>query len=320
MFERHKCKCEKIKEVKVYNTKEVQELYHKVFAASDEMDFLKCANTLKREIIKHTETFTLKLEKNTFHLFLVQVNIHNQVYKFVLDTGAQISGIMSKHQDLIHTYENEQKITIKSASGNQKEMQTICLDRFFLGSLEIKNQSFVVLEHNHFQIPLIKKDIMEFDGIIGWDILSQLDFEIDTKKKVFSVIESEDMFTYCNLIQALFPVVIVYNENKKPAIFGIDSGAKGSWLSEKYSQDNDLKIIREIRGMNVGVLGLEAMHVQLIKECSLSLFETNIKLENIRSGQTQVFMNLALDGIFGNEIFKNKKIQFLNSKGIVRIL
>lgn len=320
MFERHKCKCEKIKEVKVYNTKEVQELYHKVFNASDEMDFTQNLNTATRSIIKHTDAFSLKMEKNAFQLFLISVNIHNKTYKFVLDTGAQISGIMSKHKALIQTYQSEHKIAIKSASGSQKEMPTICLDRFFLGSLEIQNQNFVVLEHNDFKLPIIKKEIMEFDGIIGWDILSQFDFEFDTKKKIFSMVQSDDMFTYCNLIHALFPVVIVYDENKKPAIFGIDSGAKVSWLSEEYTRRKELKIVRDVKGMNVGVHGIETMHVQMIKECTLSLFESKIHLENTRSGQTQVFMNLALDGIFGNEIFRNHSIQFLNSKGIVRIL
>jgi hypothetical protein len=38
------------------------------------------------------------------------------------------------------------------------------------------------------------------------------------------------------------------------------------------------------------------------------------------SNMTKVFDNLTLDGILGNEIFRNRKIQFLNSKGIVRIL
>ena len=320
MFHFHKCKCEKIKELTVYNTKEVQDLYQKVFQASNSMDFTSGLSLDKREIVAHTQTFSIKMQHNHFSLYLVPVVIEGKTYQFIVDTGAQISAILSKHKSLIEKYKIPTKIPVKSAGGSQKAMDTICLDTLFLGSLEIKQQPFVVLDQASFTVRFVNKEVMHFDGIIGWDILKELDFEMDTKKGIFSIINTQEYFTYCNLVEAQFPVVIVYDESQKPAIFGIDSGAKVSWINDLYALHNELKIVRESKGLNIGVHGFEKVKVKYIKECIVSFFESKITLQNLRSGETQVFMNLHLDGIFGNEIFKQKKIQFLNSKGIVRIV
>lgn len=320
MFNIHKCRCDKIQEVKVYNTKEVQDLYKKVFHASNEMDFIKSLNMDNRKLIKHTDDFTIQMKENNFSLYLIPVMIHHHTYHFIVDTGAQISGIVSKHKKLINNYQTNTKIPVKSAGGAQKSLASLCIDRMFIGALEIENQPFVVIDENDFKISLINKEIMHFDGIIGWDILSQIDFEMNTKNNTFSMIYSEDKFTYCNLIAAVFPVIITYDEKRKPAIFGIDTGAKVSWINDAYAIENGLKVVKETRGFNIGVHGLEKMKIKLIKECVVSFFESKITLSNLRSGQTQVFVNLHLDGIFGNEIFKDKKVQFLNSKGIIRII
>lgn len=320
MFNLHKCRCDKIKEMHVYNTKDVQQLYEKVFQASNEMDFNQNLQMKERRFTRHTESFTIKMTKNNFSLYLIPVVIHNHTYHFIVDTGAQISGILSKHKTLIKKYLMQTKIPIKSAGGLQKSLQTIKIERMFVGTLEIENQPFVVMDENDFKVSFINKEIISFDGIIGWDILSQIDFEMDTKKNHFSMIKSAERFTYCNLINAVFPVIIVYSENKQPAIFGIDTGAKVSWINDAYALHNGLKVVREAKGINVGVHGLEKTNIKLIKECILSFFDSKITLTNLRSGQTQVFVNFHLDGIFGNEIFKNKKVQFLNSKGIIRII
>lgn len=320
MFHFHKCKHEKIQEIPVYNTKEVQDLYQKVYVASSSMDFKSGLSLGERKINKHTKTFSIKMEHNHFSLYLIPIIIDGKAYRFIVDTGAQISAILSKHKKLIEKYAAKNKIPVKSAGGNQKSLDTICLDKFFLGSLEIDKQSFVVLSADSFKLRLINKDIMDFDGIIGWDILSQIDFEMDTKKGLFSLIDTNEYYTYCNLVEALFPVVIVYDEARKPAIFGIDTGAKVSWINDAYALANHLKITRESSGLNFGVHGMERIKIKCIKECIVSFFESRITLSNLRSGETQVFVNLHLDGIFGNEIFKQKRIQFLNSKGIVRII
>ncbi|NCC54447.1 MAG: hypothetical protein EOM11_03055, partial [Erysipelotrichia bacterium] len=95
MFNLHKCRCDKIQEVKVYNSKEVEKLYQKVLVASAESDVVSKMNFASRRIIKHSDQFQMKMIKNNFSLYLVTVIIRHRSYRFVVDTGAQISAILS---------------------------------------------------------------------------------------------------------------------------------------------------------------------------------------------------------------------------------
>lgn len=319
MFKMHKCKIEDCKEVIVYRDDKIESLYKQVQSASSE--FERHTNWNKHStLILHSDDFEYKMEKNMFDLFLIPVIIHNKTYQFVIDTGAQISGIMSHHTKLIETFKQENSIGIKSVSGNLKKMETICLDRFFAGSMEILNHTMVVLNSEDFKLPFVNQKIVSFDGILGWDILSQIDFELDDINHRFALLKSEDKFTYCNMIPAMFPVVIVKDETKHSAMFGIDSGAQMSWLNEAYCQKRNLKMHKASFGFQMGVHGLEKGAIQKVEKCRFAISKCRYTLENVRCAQTMVFPNLALDGIFGNEIFKNRRIQFLNSKGIARIL
>lgn len=320
MFQMHKCRYVKGKEIEVYNTKEVQKLYEDVNRASKEAYFRKQLKYDDRKIFRHHDSFSMQLSKNAFSLFLVPVVIGQNTYQFIVDTGAQISGVSSRLKELINQSEKGKSIMIRSAAGNKKEMPSIIVERMFLGTVEIEKQPAVILDEKDFTFRFMKKEFVSFDGIIGWDILSHLDFELDAIHHIFSVLESKECFTYCNLISTGFPMVIVYDENRVPALFGIDIGAKLSWVSESYATKKQMKMISEKRGINIGVHGLEKMKVKIMKQCIVRFSESCISLENIRTGQTQVFDDYSLDGIFGNEIFKGRKIQFLNSKGIVRIV
>lgn len=316
MLGMHKCIYEKIKEKNVYHSEEVENLYQKVYRASKYMENIQNES----EVIKHSDNFTVKINKNPFHLFLIPVIIHNKTYHFVVDTGAQISGMMDTCKEVIETYKCEGSMGIKSASGSQKELSMLCLDHFFVGALEVRKHKMVILNGEDFKLPLMKKSIVQFDGILGWDILSKIDFELDDKNSSFSMLQSMDKFTYCNLLPTMFPVLIAYDHENKPSLIGIDSGAEIGWVSEEYCKKSNLKIAHKYKGLNMGVHGMERIPINTIKECSFSFCKSRVLLENIRIGETKVFKTLSLDAILGNEIFHNRRIQFLNSKGIVRIL
>lgn len=315
----HRCRYEKREEIKVYHTQKIQDIHEKVAKAAEEMHFSKEVMENNRNMQFHTDTFTIKLERNAFGLYFVPITIHDKTYRFIIDTGAQISAILSSSSAL-QDAQKQDAIAVKSAGGVIKKLNSVKVNQLFLGSIEVKYHTFVVLNKQDFTLHFMKDAIMDFDGLIGWDILSCFDFEMDCQNGYFSKIVSKEYFTYCNLMSTIFPVVIAYDDHNMAAVFGIDSGAKVSWINENYARKANLQIVKTKRFLNMGVHGLEKMQSALVKECALSFYDCRIVLSNLRSGQTQVFANLHLDGIFGNEIFEKKRIQFLNSKGIVRIL
>lgn len=310
----HKCQSKKMKtsQVIVYN-EDIESKFKQV--KEIEKDNGVFNRKTESVIFHHLKTSIQKIEKNFFEIYLISVHIEGEEYKFIIDTGAQISAIMD-NVELQCAKATNQEIQIGSVSGKRKSVNVVCLPSFFFASIEIQNAKFALLSKEDFKMPVFNKDIVEFDGILGWDILSKFDFEIDDKACTFSVVEEKGCYAYRNLMDASFPICIVYDDLHKSKMFGIDTGAHESWLLEL----EDDKTRRKGKSFGVGVHGIETLSFQIVDRLDLYLLDEHLILTNTRTGNTQICVGLKLDGIFGNEIFKGKKIQFLNSKGIVRMV
>ena len=88
------------------------------------------------------------------------------------------------------------------------------------------------------RLSLTNKGFYLFDGIIGWDILSQLDFEIDDVAKVFKVLENRYSFAYPNMVKALFPLLLVKDEKGNVLKMGLDTGARCGWVNKSRMQED----------------------------------------------------------------------------------
>lgn len=262
----------------------------------------------------------LPLTRNMFGLYTLSVYVNHVHCTFVLDTGAQISGIkMSKLEDVLIRKTNG-TIKIGSIGGTNKEMQGLCADSFQLGEMEFSNLPMIALDTKNFSLKLGTIDVFRFDGILGWDILSHLDFEIDDIKKELMFVRNRFLITHPNMITGSFPCFIVNVQKGYPsALFGFDSGSKTSWIGETSIQTYDLQIAQESMVLGFGVHGLEKMQLKIVKDVTCYLDKAKISLKNTITGRTALFDNFSFQGVFGNEIFKGRRIRILNSVNMVLI-
>ncbi len=265
-------------------------------------------------------SFTMKLVQNQMGLYIIDVQILNTTCKFLLDTGAQISGILSSQIHILDQSKKEQEILVKSASGQMKHMECLVIDKLYLGAMCIEHQPMVVLDEKDFKYKFLNINIMQFDGIIGWDILSQFDFEIQSEKGLFKVLDVRKQFDYQNMIPSYLPIVAIHDYKGELAMFGIDSGAHHSWLNAHYVSKQRYYRSKDKTVFQVGVFGLERVRTHFVKRCSFLLDTYKIMMKHTRIADTAVLYGYSVDGMFGNEIFQGKRVQFLNSRAIVRII
>ena len=72
-----------------------------------------------------------------------------------------------------------------------------------------------------------------------------------------------------------------------------------------------------IRDRGFGVHGLERMDLKIIKQRTLYLDKAEITLKDTMTGRVRLFDDFAFDGVFGNEIFRKRRIRILNSANMV---
>lgn len=264
------------------------------------------------------KSFQLPMKRSLTGLYMVPVKIAGKKYRFVLDSGAQISGVRQEILEAVNADRLSSELSIASIGGTKKKMTAYVLEDFQIGSLTLFQFPIISLQPP--RISLTNKGFYLFDGIIGWDILSQLDFEIDDVAKVWKVLENRYSFAYPNMVKALFPLLLVKDQKGNLLKMGLDTGARCGWVNKKKMMEYGYSLSENVEMYGYGVHGLEEMSIQLIKELDLYLYKAHIHLSNVHTGETDIFANLPLDGILGNEIFRNRRIRFINSKEMILLV
>lgn len=273
-----------------------------------------------RKIIKHTPTFTMKMKQDKVGLYVCDVLIQGKAVSMLIDTGAQCSVLFESTLATVKSTPTNHDMEMGSFGGKRAKAKTISVERVYFGSVELQNQPFVVIDDKHFTIPLVKINLMDFDGILGWDVLSHLDFELDDVHKTFSMIEPQEDFPIQNFIPSAFPTCIVIDSNKEASIFGFDSGARESWLGENYMQQTNIDVISSVRPLSMGVHGMERVETMLADYLQLYLYDTRMVFDKIMSGPVNIIEHVEFAGVLGNKIFKSRKLQIYSSKRFMRIL
>lgn len=323
MILRHSCKVRSIKAQLV--TKEYYDHFYDIVSCHEFFYAMSQAKQQLQGTMPGLETrcfqeeFTLPMKRNIFGLLTIPIQINGKKLTFIIDTGAQISGIKEYVGKKLQLKETQGSVTIGSIGGKQKSMKGVMADVLTLGALEYRSFPLIALHDSDFSLRFGSIDLFAFDGIIGWDILSQLDFELDDIKKQFKVLKNRFKVPYPNMIKGSFPVFIVTLEGGGHALYGFDSGSKMSWIGEDTIATHKLHIAAETTSMGFGVHGLEKLAMKVIDQCSISLDKAHIDLRNTMSGRCNLFPSFVFDGILGNEICKGRRMRIINSANMVLI-
>lgn len=272
-----------------------------------------------RMVQKGTE-FSLPLYKNIFGLYLCDVYVNETLCRFVIDTGAQLSSIRYDAMKRLNIMPSSGSVEIGSAVGTRKQLKGCVLQSFRFGDALYEQLPVLCLDKNDFSLQFGGIDIFMFDGILGWDILKDYDFEFDTIAKQFKVLKNRYKFQYQNMVSGMFPIFLVKDGYGNLLKMGFDSGSRRSWLSASSAERFHYPKSGEVQAIGFGVHGAEKMNLILYEKTVFSLFKATITIRNLMSGNCNILPDIECDGVFGNEIFKNRRIRIINSKGMVLLV
>lgn len=130
-------------------------------------------------MISHSINFQI-LSSN--HI-LVNGQINNIEGKFIIDTGASNSCVdIMKSEKFKLNFEISNE-TASSATNTMKETYISKNNCLNLGSCQINNYDFILFNMSHVRDLLIKEEEIDFDGIIGGDILKKTKALVDYELK-----------------------------------------------------------------------------------------------------------------------------------------
>lgn len=310
----------------VLNNDNYKEVVNSIIKANENLDkeSLKFQEVIgkypKSKLEKKDKDQVIKLKKHIFNMITCNIEINNNIITVIIDTGAEVSVLTDKALKNINVELNpEEKVEVGSSNGSKDEMQAALVGKVSIGDTNITNLPVLVIDGKQLSLSILGYKLFKVDGILGWDVLSKFDFEIDYRKLELRITQINEENGILNLVKSSFPAMLVTDKWGEIRTFGLDTGARNSWINEKLIKKAELIIRKNKKQKISGVHGKEIKIVNVVKEYEVMLKDTSISFENINTGYTKFLNNYEFDGVLGADILKDNIIRVINSKGIIML-
>jgi hypothetical protein len=256
---------------------------------------------------------------------LVPVRIAGKEYHFWLDTGSSMTMLAS---DVAHDLNVvplvSDTLEIVTSTGRVKAHPAL-LPQLQLGSVVIRNAPTMIVDESLMQMREPKaveaSSKVKIDGIIGFDIIRQLDVEVDygdaslrVRNPATSRRESDR-----NMFWVGLPVVRLTSGAGVPLHFGLDTGAQQTFVTETLLDKLQLQAAR-VESRRVGGLGGEiSLRAPVLPDVKLFVrnFAILFKSAVVRAPVYQVLA--SLDGVLGGDIWNSGVVRIDMTNGIFAV-
>ena len=256
---------------------------------------------------------------------LVPVKIAGKEYNFWLDTGSSLTMLASDVAHDLHIQPlMSDTLEIVTSTGRVKA-QPILIPELQLGPLVVDNAPSMIVDESMMQMrepeSLMLSKQVKIDGIIGFDIIRQLDLELDYGE---GVIKLRDPSTSRpdnerNMFWVGLPVIRMSSADGMPLHFGLDTGAQVTFVTETLLDKLQLSPAR-VESRRVGGLGGEiSMRAPVMPDVRLMVrgYPIIFRGAAVRAPVYQVLA--SLDGVLGGDIWNSGIVRIDMTNGVFAI-
>jgi len=256
---------------------------------------------------------------------LVPVRIGGKEYHFWLDTGSSMTMLASDVARELAVFPLvPDTLEIVTSTGRVKAHPAL-LPQLQLGSIVIRNAPTMIVDESLMHMrepkPIEVSQRVKIDGIIGFDIIRQLDLEVDygdNSLRVRNPSTSRRESTR-NMFWVGLPVVRLTSSGGIPLHFGLDTGAQQTFVTETLLDKLQLQAAR-VESRRVGGLGGEiSLRAPVLPDVRLFVraFPILFKSAVVRAPVYQVLA--SLDGVLGGDIWNSGIVRIDMTNGIFAV-
>jgi len=256
---------------------------------------------------------------------LVPVRIGAKEYNFWLDTGSSMTMLASDvARDLNVVPLVPDTLEIVTSTGRVKAHPAL-LPLLQIGSIVIRNAPTMIVDEELMQMrePKLTEltSKVKIDGIIGFDIIRQLDLEVDygeaslrIRNPAYSRRESDR-----NMFWVGLPVVRLTSDDGVSLHFGLDTGAQQTFVTETMLDKLQMQAAR-VESRRVGGLGGEiSLRAPVLPDVRLYVrhFPILFRSAVVRAPVYQVLA--SLDGVLGGDVWNSGLVRIDMTNGVFAI-
>jgi hypothetical protein len=256
---------------------------------------------------------------------LIPVRIGGRVYNFWLDTGSSLSMLASDvAQDLNISPLVPDTLEIVTSTGRVKANPAL-IPQLEIGQLVVRNAPAMVVEESMMEMSepraIELSTHVKIDGIIGFDIIRQMDIEVDYGENVLRLRDPSNSRPEGdrNLFWVGLPVIRLTSTDGIPLHFGLDTGAQLTFVTETLLDKLQLQAAR-IESRRVGGLGGEiSLRAPVLPDLRVMVRRYPILFKGavVRAPVYQVLA--ALDGVLGGDVWNSGIVRIDMTNGVFAI-
>jgi hypothetical protein len=268
---------------------------------------------------------TLPLRRSAFGTPVVTVSINGHPHEFWLDTGASMT-LLSDEVAVSSGVRLAARDTLAlGVVAGHIPARAVFIDSLSMGPMIARGLGAALvnkgaLRMDHRIVNGIRESV-QIDGVIGTDLLRQIDLVIDAGASTITIRRPRrDPRAVRNLFWVGYPVVRLVTKDGRPALFGLDTGAEGTYVTTSLLKKQPKTPVAMRRG-SIGGLGSEQHATQWVaRQVALSDGDYAIELKNVPVAPERRWTFVNFDGVLGSDIALASRmhLDFLNGVFDVR--
>lgn len=256
---------------------------------------------------------------------LIPVRIAGKVYNFWLDTGSSMTMLASDvARDLNIVPLVPDTLEIVTSTGRVTANPSL-IPEMQIGQVVVRNAPTMIVAESMMQMrepkPIDQGPQLKIDGIIGFDIVRQLDLEVDYGEGTLHLRNpaTSRHIADRNMFWVGLPVVRVTSTDGIPLHFGLDTGAQLTFVTETLLDKLQLQAAR-VESRRVGGLGGEiSLRAPVLPDLRVLVrgFPLLFKGAVVRAPVYQVLA--SLDGVLGGDVWNSGVVRIDMTNGIFAV-
>ena len=191
----------------------------------------------EQEILFPDGPMTMPITTSSSGSPVVEVTVNGKKYNFWIDTGAGFSVVSSQVAKEVGIKPiGAEDVEIGTSTKRTVSSQTAVIDSLEIGDLRVNRHPCIILAKKDLTFRILGIRILKIDGIIGWPLIKELDFEIDLPGKELTIrkpVLGDKMAWSGDLGWYWQPILRMRTPSGCPLLFHLDTGAASTFFRPK---------------------------------------------------------------------------------------
>ncbi|MEO6527259.1 MAG: aspartyl protease family protein [Gemmatimonadaceae bacterium] len=249
----------------------------------------------------------LPMRRSAFGTPVISVRINGKPYEFWLDTGASMT-LLTADVALAAGVKLAAADTLAlGVVAGHVEARAAYIDSMSIGPMVVRGlgAAIVLPEVLRFDQRIVDgaRTQVRIDGMIGTDVLRHLDVVLDAGAGTMTIRKPRQISVPTrNLFWVGYPVVRLITEDGRPVLFGLDTGAEGTYVTTSLLQKMPRTRVAARRMTMTGIGAEQKKSAWVARDVPLSDGNYAIDLRNVPIMPEQRWTFVNFDGVIGSDV------------------